>query len=82
MTILCEPIGAKIKIPSPLRGPGISAPSRLAALFLVGAIDKTKPAFRCAKAQVFFTGPPVQAQLAKKIPATLSGDGLSAPSRI
>ena len=53
MTILCEPIGAKIKIPSPLRGPGISAPSRLAALFLVGTIDKTKPAFRCAKAQVF-----------------------------
>ncbi len=83
MTILCEPIGAKIKIPSPLRGPWISAPSRLAALFLVGAIDKTKPAFRCAKAQVFFTGPPVQAQLArKKIPATLAGDGLGAPSRI
>jgi hypothetical protein len=43
MTILCEPIGAKIKIPSPLRGPGISAPSRLAALFLVGAIDKKYP---------------------------------------
>ena len=57
MTILCEPIGAKIKIPSPLRGPGISAPSRLAALFLVGAIDKTKP-------------------------ATLAGNGFSAPSRI
>jgi hypothetical protein len=44
---------------------------------------KTKPALRFAKAQVFFTGPPVQAQLArKKIPATLAGNGFSAPSRI
>ena len=81
MTILCEPIGAKIKIPSPLRGPGISAPSRLAALFLVGAIDKTKPAFRYAKAQVFFTGPPVQAQLArKKYPPPLRVTGLVRPA--